>query len=298
LVHAPPRLVGAHSSSSLLALGWAACVLLVLGWVATLLLCLFVSQPSSPASSCWLGLDSSTSAPIRCTTLVALVVDLPRPRRHRLSPSQSSRVSWLSFHRRRGGCHCGRVRESSCLRVYRRRALLVISGLTHPAWWLSSCRRWAQFAGVGLRWGDSSPLLLVVSPLLLLIVWPVLLLLVPPPLLFHPASFAPPPAPAPCPSFSSHRSSVSPLCLPSSSSLRRSSVEQGEATHIPLERGGAAEATSSLLRESRSRIEGAHIPQRRGGAHRRFDGRFWRRQGRGWWWRGGSGGRRERAKSM
>ena len=158
-------------------------------------------------------------------------------------------------------------------------------------------------AGVGLDSlalvfvGDSSPLLLVVSPLLLLIVWPVLLLLISPPLLFHPASFAPPLPPAPRPSLSSHHSSVSPLRLPSSSSLRRSSIERSEATHIPLERGGAAEATSSLLRESRSCIEGAHIPQQRGGARGRFDRRFWRHRGRGWWWRGGSGGRRERAKS-
>jgi hypothetical protein len=190
----PPRRVGLGCTGPpprvaplllrLFVLGWVATLLLrlfVLGWVATLLRRLFVldlgctlsscwvgSRPSSSASSCWLGFDSSTSAPIRRTTLVALVVDLPL----------AVTVGVLVDRRGRGGCRCSRVRKPSCLRVYRRWALLFVSGPTHPARWSSSRRRWAGFAGVGLRWGDSSPLLLVVSPLHLLVVWLVLLLLV------------------------------------------------------------------------------------------------------------------------
>ena len=180
----------------------------------------------------------STSAPIHRTTIVVLVVDLPRPRRHRPCPSRSSRVRWLLFHRGRGGCHCSRVREPSCLRVCRCWALLVVSGPTHPAWWSSSHRRWARFTGVGLRWGDSSPLTFVILPLRLLVVSLVLhllvlpllllLLLAPPCHLTAPLSHSSSVSQLLCLTAPlSHCFSVSPLLPPSSSSLPGSSVKRG-----------------------------------------------------------------------
>ena len=77
-------------------------------------------QPSSAASSCWawaapslrvglvhappppprrvgLGSIRRCRPPIRRTRLVALVVDLPRPRHHCLCPSRSSRAGWVSL---------------------------------------------------------------------------------------------------------------------------------------------------------------------------------------------------------
>ena len=78
-----------------------------------------------PPPSCWLGFNSSTLAPIRRTTLIALVVNLPHPHPHCLCPSRSLRVRWLPFHQGQGGCHCSHIHEPSFLHVYRHWVLLV-----------------------------------------------------------------------------------------------------------------------------------------------------------------------------
>ena len=79
--------------------------------------------------------------------------------------------------------------------------LSYLGPLIASAWWSSSPWHWAGFAGVGLRWGDPSALLLVVSTLCILLALALLVFLPldsPPTPPSRVRVACPPPPPPPC----------------------------------------------------------------------------------------------------